>query len=236
MISFVINLERRKDRLQYVIDTYNNKVTPSQIEIVKAYDGKFESNNTSDYIHNKQEFLNDIEMNKTKCIPYMYNSYNPFKPGELGCWISHLNIWKTIIDRNLGMATIFEDDTIFSEDFNRIFNKIQEEVPTDFNIIWLGGLMGPNIKDSRNKHISENIAIKHTDTQANCAFGYILSKKGATILCNYAKTEFRGNLGVDTFMYEFFTKNNDIQHTVSPFICHSISTIDDTIFKTDIQS
>ena len=39
MKAFVINLERRKDRLQYINENYKND--KYDLEIVKAYDGKY---------------------------------------------------------------------------------------------------------------------------------------------------------------------------------------------------
>jgi len=235
MICFVINLERRNDRRQYVLEKYPENVHPSQIEIVKAYDGKIESNNSKDYIDLKNQFINFIESNKKRQIVYPYASYNPFTPGELGGWISHLAIWKRIVDENLNHAAIFEDDTLFSDDFNIVFRDIQKDLPNDFNIVWLGGKMVPNYIESGNlSSITPNLAVKKLQTGPMGTFAYIISKECANILYNYVKAEFRGNLGIDIFIYEFLSKNNIIEYQVNPNICYSISN-KDSISKSDIQ-
>jgi len=144
-------------------------------------------------------------------------------------------LWKKIINENIDKAIIFEDDCVPSSSFSNRINHILNELPKDFNIVWLGGMHVENYTCLENIKVSENVFIKKEDRNY-CIFSYILSKQGALKLYNYAMNEFRGNLGADTFIYEFFTKNNIIQHVVSPMICHSGINHDvNSIFCSDIQ-
>jgi glycosyl transferase family 25 len=235
MKAVVINLERRKDRLEHIHTHYKNELFT--LEILKAFDGKYLENNSPEYITLKNEFLQNIELNKTKNINYPYCYFSPFTLGELGCFLSHLIIWKKIIDENIESLIIFEDDCIFNSKFNVTLNKIlTDEIPEDFNIIYLGGKTGDNYFSDLNIKVSENISIKK-DFHPNGAFSYILSNKGARLLYDYILNNFKGNLGVDYFIDEFFIKNNHNIHMVYPFITYSISNNDGeyNIFKTDIR-
>lgn len=234
MKTYIINLEKRKDRLEYINNNYKNELY--ELEIFKAYDGKYTENNSKEYINFKNIFINSINKNKNNKSLYNYNQFNELADGELGCFISHLMIWKKIIDKNIDKAIIFEDDCIFNSDFNNKVNKIiSDEIPNNFNILYFGGRCGPNNYHNNNIKISENIAIKKYKEPYG-TFAYMISRNGAELLYNYALNEFRGKLGVDYFMEEFLSLNNHIIHIVSPNICYSIiDRENNTIWKSSIQ-
>ena len=233
MKAFVINLERRIDRLNYINSHYKSKLF--ETIIFKAYDGHHHNNNSLEYNKFKQDFLYTINNNKLKTSFYKYNSFSEFKPGELGCFLSHLMIWKKIIDENINMCIIMEDDCIFNENyFEKLESIINYEIPDDFNIIYLGGRQCKNYQADDIK-ISDNIAIK-SYLQPFGTFAYIISLKGTKILYDYVFNEFRGKLGLDYFIEDFFRHNNHCMHIVSPSICYSITNNNkDQIFCSDIQ-
>ena len=53
------------------------------LEIIKVYDGRQIENNSEEYENNLQKIDN-----------YPYLSVNNIKNGELGCFLSHIIIWK----------------------------------------------------------------------------------------------------------------------------------------------
>ena len=233
--AYVISLETRKDRYEYIKNNYiHNNIY--DLEIIKAYDGKNIHNNTEKYNDIKDAFLNSINNNKTNKNDYKYLYINNFTQGELGCFVSHINIWKKIINEDIDQALIFEDDCIFNNNFNnRLSYILKNEMPTDYNILWLGGKMGDNYINNENIIISNNIAIKK-EIHPYCTFSYIITNKCAKLLLNYVNVEFKGNLGVDYFMDEFLTKNNIVQHIIYPFITYSSSNSNNNnIFSSDIR-
>jgi glycosyl transferase family 25 len=234
MRAIVINLERRKDRLEYINNNYKSNLY--DLELFSAFDTKYLETNPKEYIDLKDKFINNIDINRSNNQNYPYYYFNSFTPGELGCFMSHLIIWKKIIDENIDQLIVYEDDCIFNLQFNIRLNTIlSNEIPNDFNIIFLGGKMVNNYTHNYNIMLSENIYIKK-DPEPYGTFSYIISKKGAELLYNYAFNEFRGNLGVDYFIDEFLKKNNHKIHVISPFICYSMSNNDqDNIFKSDIH-
>jgi len=235
MKAFVINLERRKDRYEYVMNNYQSN--NYSFEIIKAYDGKEVENNSEEYENIRNNFLKSIENNLQKTNNYPYFSFNNFKKGELGVFISNIIIWKKMIDENIDKAIIFEDDCIFTSDFENKLKNVLDDLPTEFNIIWLGGKTVENYSSNENTQISEYICILN-EKHPYGAFTYLLSLEGAKKLYNYAHNIFKGKLGVDYFIFEFFKKNNDVQHTLTSHITWSKLGHDqhNNIFQTDVQN
>ena len=57
---------------------------------------------------------------------------------QFGLTLAHYQIWSEIVDRNLTGAWIFEDDVIFHSKFDEIFGEYWKEVPSDYELVWLG--------------------------------------------------------------------------------------------------
>lgn len=60
-------------------------------------------------------------------------------PGDIGCIKSHINILKKMIDENIEKILVFEDDVVFEKDFNIKFKEYYEEIPENWDIVYLGG-------------------------------------------------------------------------------------------------
>jgi len=58
-------------------------------------------------------------------------------PAKLACTISHLRLWKKIVDEKIGNTLIFEDDMIKNNDFDDMLPKIFGELPKDYDILYL---------------------------------------------------------------------------------------------------
>ena len=60
-------------------------------------------------------FRNELETEK-----HIYNnlSHN-LLPGEKGCFISHLRIFKDIVNNKIPFGMVFEDDGVFCDDFKK---------------------------------------------------------------------------------------------------------------------
>jgi GR25 family glycosyltransferase involved in LPS biosynthesis len=232
MKAFVINLERRTDRLNYMKNILKTNLL--NIEIIKAYDGTFEENNSEEYEKLKNFFLECIKNNLNKNIHYNYSSFCPFKKGELGCFISHLYIWKRIIDEKIDKSFIFEDDCILNKNFELVLGKLLLELPDNFNVIWLGGKTCDNYSSNKNVKISNLLSIlKEEHPYSTCS--YMISYEGALFLYDCVCNIFRGKLGVDYFMFDFFNKNNYVQHTLTNHIVYSQLGNNDELSITYVQ-
>lgn len=57
------------------------------------------------------------------------------KPGELGCAISHLNVWQYAYDQRMSNILVLEDDFI---DERPIRQEVLDQVPCDWDMLYLG--------------------------------------------------------------------------------------------------
>lgn len=91
-------------------------------------------------------------------------------PGTQGCMLSHLNIWKKMIDENIEVAVIFEDDVLFHTHWSTLAPRYYEATPKDFDILF----MGNQIEHMIDGHIIQ--------TPVFCTHAYVITQKGARIL------------------------------------------------------
>ena len=120
MKRFVINLKRRPDRLKQFYD----RCPYTDVEVIQAFDG-----------HNSGK-----ESKKERKLITKFPSDR--QPGAIGCSISHLRIWKRMVNENIPIAMIFEDDCLFNPDFLKFMESL--EIPNNIKILYFGGRFTKN--------------------------------------------------------------------------------------------
>jgi glycosyl transferase family 25 len=63
----------------------------------------------------------------------------PYSPGHYGCLQSHLAVLKLARKNNAPNILIFEDDCIFDPEFNKKFPHYINQLPDDWDMLFLGG-------------------------------------------------------------------------------------------------
>lgn len=114
---FIINLDRRPDRW---ISAFNRCVEAGYQNIIriKAVDGRSEeelregwqAHGSPKFNPRDQEFIHTLK-------------------GKQGCALSMLNVWKHIIDKEIPIATVFEDDVEFHKDWARLAPDYWNQTP-----------------------------------------------------------------------------------------------------------
>ena len=122
---YLINLKKRKDRLEYIKRKYNLE---QKLIIYEAING--ELLNLDELQANKM--INETTLNQlNKQREYHYELTHK---GSIGCYLTHFNIWK---ENKKDIILIFEDDTEFNniniEEINNRINKL----PNDWDIYLL---------------------------------------------------------------------------------------------------
>ena len=148
--SYVINLDRSKDRLEFV--KKNAKKANLSITRFRGVEG------------------NKLDLADLKRQNIITNE--KLRVGEIGCALSHINLWKQIInDDSISedkLILILEDDVIIPEDLNQKLKKLLPHAPKDWELLFLGGcnlygtkvnehFMKPLIKESPKKLGRTNI-------------------------------------------------------------------------------
>uniref|UniRef100_A0A6C0DKH7 Glycosyl transferase family 25 domain-containing protein n=1 Tax=viral metagenome TaxID=1070528 RepID=A0A6C0DKH7_9ZZZZ len=208
MKKFVINLKRRPDRLE----TFKNQCPFTDVEIVHGFDGK----------HMNLEPLAYERL--------MVDRFRDLRNGEIGVFISHLRIFKSIVENNYPMALIFEDDVIFCDNFLDKFNNILKEIPSDADIFYVGGRFTPDYCMRDGTMVSNNI-IRHNTTNKQwlgsnmdkdrTMHAYIISFNLAKkCLDTFHSSKLIRN-AVDSWILNLCLENSIDVYNSYPLLCHS---------------
>lgn len=108
---FLINLDRRPDRLKQWFEQLPVDWPFPQPERVAAIDGG------------------------RLATPQQWNC----GPGAWGCFRTHLQILEKCLQENISSYVVFEDDAGFSEDFTSRLKDFADQLPADWGVAYLGG-------------------------------------------------------------------------------------------------
>jgi hypothetical protein len=84
--------------------------------------------------------------------------------GEIGCILSHLEIYKKSISDGIGDYLIIEDDCEFHLMLNHLFSEFYKQLPDDWCLVYLGG----NHNHSQIQMIDKNIHKLHKTYTTHC--------------------------------------------------------------------
>jgi len=206
--KFVINLKRRPDRLE----TFQKNCPFDDVEIIYGFDGK--NINAEPSIQERQSI----------------DRFRNLRNGEIGVFISHLRIFKTIVENHYPMALIFEDDAIFCDNFLDKFNNILKKIPSDADILYVGGRFTPDYCMRDGTMVSNNI-IRHNINNKRwlgssmdkdrTMHAYIISFNLAKICLDNYNSSIIINNAVDAWLLNICLDNSINIYNSYPLLCHS---------------
>lgn len=130
---YLMNLERRPDRLTDFMNNYNNTdLRNIQLTKMFAVDGS--------KLDIKSIPLTDmakLELKQLETTGFRYKHYQLTR-GAIGCYLSHVKIWENMLKTNQDIVLIFEDDARPPPNIMFAINKIISDIPKDWDIILLG--------------------------------------------------------------------------------------------------
>jgi len=101
------------------------------------------------------------------------------KEGAVGCSLSHLYVMKMAKQLNLSNYLVLEDDVKFIDNFSEIFPQIIQQVPDDWDMLYLGGqhIHGRNIKQiTPNIYKCEYTLTTHSFAVRNTVYDLFIDK------------------------------------------------------------
>lgn len=127
--AFVINLDRREDRMTDFM-SQAEKIEFDSYRRISAID------------------CNDIEFSNPENIPH-------FHPGDVACALSHKKVVEIAKSEDLPYYFVFEDDALFRPNFNELFREYSRSllVEQDWDMIYFGA----NHNGSNPPKVTENI-------------------------------------------------------------------------------
>lgn len=219
--KYVINLKRRPDRLLNFYEIFPFY----DYEIVYGFDGRNYDKETAE------------ERDMFDIFP------NNLTPGEKGAFISHLRIYKDMVEKNIPYAMILEDDPILCENFKERITKVVEELPTNFNIFYFGGRFTPEFKMIGDSYIrvTENITaypnlayLRHNwnDLEHDRGlYSYIISNALAKELLRRFDLREMIGIAIDHWVLKTCVISDMLTLHSNPLLTHSLATATDSECK-----
>lgn len=195
---FVINLARAAERRADISARLHTAGV--DFEIVDAVDGKkLDMNSIADRLTNA--------LCRKFCLPDL-------RPAEVGCFLSHYNLYKRIADEEIPAALILEDDAVWEDDF---FTTVGEVVASKYywNIVQLAGKKPLRVV-SEIDNFGKRKLVRYNRFGATAA-GYLIDLDGAKKMLNFCY-EIRGN--IDWQWHEIWKSKVYFYHIHPPLVTH----------------
>lgn len=165
---YVINLKRRKDRL----DNFKK-------ELIKNSDINFNRDVTV------FEAVDGKELTPTKELKWLTRGNDHgYKSGVIGVALSHYDLWREIMGQHyVKRAVIFEDDVELSENFTQKWNNLARQLPEDCHLL----LLNPANyrKADKSKFVPVNKHFTKVFDSGYCAYGYMITPQMARKYVEY---------------------------------------------------
>lgn len=136
--------------------------------------------------------------------------------GKQGCFLSHIFIWKDIIEKKIPNTTIFEDDILFHHNWDSLAPVYFKNTPKNYDILYLGSQFEAN----SDFHIDK--------IPVYCTHAYTITYEGAKKLYNLLLNNDIGVYTIDCMLldlmkedafnwsvwngYKFYPPNNTMSH------------------------
>jgi len=114
-----------------------------------------------------------------KLLPSM--KVRPLSPGELGCLLSHYQIWKIVECATDDFAAVFEDDAVIDPRLRTVLSE-RSFFPTDADLIKLETVNYPVQLGLVSSPAPYGMEYRRLLSQHKGTCGYIISRKAATYL------------------------------------------------------
>jgi GR25 family glycosyltransferase involved in LPS biosynthesis len=191
--SYLINLKRREDRYENFLKNfkYGNEVT------------RFNAVDAKNFDYGDPVFIDNLKSG-------LKNVNKVVKPGVLACTLSHFKVWETIANNeNINddeLCLIFEDDVMFHENFDEIFDEDFQGV----DLIYFGGK-----KAVKQFIIEKEMLEKYWKPSSNSKYLYerkVFDLKVIDIFCTieaYAMNKRTAKIITERYRNELILKHTD---------------------------
>jgi len=220
--SYIINLEKYKDKYNLCLNKLNKiDIYPERFNAIYIED------ENSDYIKNITYPSVQYTIKNGR-----FSHNNIGTKGAIGCYLSHITLWKMLLESNEDIFLIFEDDADNNKyiiDFNNNLNEDLNEINKEnWDIIFLGyNEFHESYYKKSYKKVNTNIYGTHA---------YIINKNGAKKLIQSALPivdqidsyisymAITRNLNAYTLKNKYFFQNNitnstiQTDYSIRPFI------------------
>ncbi len=148
------------------------------------------------------------------------------KAGEIGCYASHLGVYREIVANNLDMALVLEDDAVLSKDIVPLIEDVLAHAPPAWDMILLCGRKDRAVRPLAEMKCGQTL-VRYSRVPPTTA-GYLISGSGARKMLNPAIRRI-WPVDWDTRMPWVFQM--DTYGVVPPPINQNTTTLDSSIIR-----
>lgn len=172
--SYIINLEKYKNKYELCLKRLSKlNIKPERFNAIYVED------------ENSEEIRNITHPSVQYTIKNKRFSHNNMtSKGAIGCYLSHITLWKMLLESNEEYFLIFEDDVEINYYINNIENIINKILNlNNWDFVYLGYLDSYVIF---NMFSNPKEIISRIQNITFCTHSYLINRKGAEILLNKA--------------------------------------------------
>lgn len=219
--TYVLNLDRRKDRFELFCKNAKNNIDFLNWERFSAVDGMTLQSTTQ-----LQRIFNN-------------NDYN-MKAGMVGCLMSHIKMYIELLNSDYDIYCILEDDIEFTPNFDKKFLHLYNQLKNvDWDLVYLGHHMR-NLNDKNIEYDKEKLPIiekcdvyKSFQKSVGGTTGYLITKNGCKKLMDFINETGATNC-IDTLQQKCANKFN-LYYCTPQLIFSDCYRNDNENIDTDIQ-
>ena len=160
---WVVNLKESADRREYIEDHLG--ALGVRYELVEAVNGRGLSRDSLDALYSPRAAISTIG--------------RELSLGEIGCSLSHLGLYRKMLDEGRDEVLIVEDDAIITPDAFRVLAQ-RDRFPRDWEIVLLGHGWGP-ISFWAGRRLDDRHRVVRFADSVYGTYGYMIRKSAARI-------------------------------------------------------
>lgn len=126
------------------------------------------------------------------------------RKGIIAVTLAHFKLYEYIINNHYKHTLIFEDDVILSTDFIPKLNACMQQMPVDYDILFIGNGCNLHIEE----HKINNNELVYPKQSSRCSDSYIVSEHFASNILQFVREKHKIDIAIDHFMNTFFTNHN----------------------------
>jgi len=165
---FIVNLKRSVERKQYMQNLLET-IGLSAV-FIEAVDGRLLSDDCINEYYDKKESLTSVG--------------RELSASEVGCALSHIDIYKKITQGNIGASLVLEDDIVLGEDLLEVLAQCKL-FPNDWELVFLGH-HGERSREADtlssfwgSTSLTKNYKLWRPVERVSGTYGYLVSQRGA---------------------------------------------------------
>lgn len=192
----------------------------------------FKENKITNYKFFEEIDKNNLTESQLKMYKYNYTKFKNISnseprlltPAEIAVTITHILMYKYIIENNIDIALIIEDDCIFKSEFKNLDKYLFQLKQENFDTCFISNSYGWTIDNYKtgpfsSEHTSNPSTYVYRMKAGRTADAYLISKNGANKLLENLKEPFC--LPIDFEHNRIFTENLDFRnYWAEPSLTH----------------